>query len=419
MSNLQRKSKDVSIIIPLYKGNKFCVRLLKMIEKNCLYKNLFYKCNVEVIFVNDYPVEHLEQLIFEKCNTIFDVKLIRHKKNMGIHASRVDGIKNANGEYVIMLDQDDLITENWLYSQWNKVVAQKADFCVCNGWGGRFRVLWEEKSFKNHLNDLNYYFKVGNVICSPGQVIMKKKRIPYQWILNIQRCNGTDDFLLWIMILKSGSVFLINSELLFYHTPERTFESIDMQGMIVSIKETTQILDNTGFIEESELGLLKNQIYIREYLNGNVSVKAQDSRINDISIVKEYFKFYNMFHIMLNWMKIRNKGLCVSDFLREKKYFTIAIYGMGYIGECLYDELFGGDIKVSYGIDRLAVDFKKELPIFKPGDNLAEVDAIVVTVSGGGQELIHSIEKHVFCPVITLNEIFISLDLIWERNILE
>lgn len=406
MSNLKRKSKDITIIIPLYKGNKFCARLLKMIEKNCLYNNLFHKCNVEVIFVNDYPAE---QLMFEKRSAVFDIILIRHKHNMGIHASRVDGIRNANGEYIIMLDQDDLITENWLYSQWNKIVFQKADFCVCNGWGGRFKVLWEEKLFKNNINDLNYYFRVGNLICSPGQVIMKRKKIPYQWIANIQKYNGTDDFLLWIMILKSGGRFLINSDLLFYHTPERRFESIDMQGMIVSIKETAQILDNIGFIEKSELILLNKQISVREFLNSSASASTQDSILSDMSIVKEYFKFYKMFHVMLNWMKIRNKGLCISDFLRENKYFVIAIYGMGYIGECLYDELYGGDIKVSYGIDRLAIDFNKELPIFKLGDNLAEVDAIVVTVSEGGKELIHRIEKHIFCPVITLTEIFISL----------
>lgn len=408
MCNIERKYKDISIIIPLYKGRRFCKRLIKMVEKNCLYKNLFHECNIEVIFVNDYPAEWVK---LEEYNTIFDIIFIKHEQNMGIQASRIDGIKNAKGEYVIMLDQDDLVTENWLYSQWHRIVSQNADYCVCNGWGGRFKVLWEEEIFKNQVNDLCHYFSIGNTICSPGQVIIKRNKIPKQWISNIQKCNGTDDFLLWIMILKNGGRFFINNELLFYHTPERSFESIDMQGMIVSFKETIQILKKIGLIKETELNLLNRQISMREYLDGGFSVKIEDRKISDMPELSAYLKFYKMFHTMLNWMRIRNKGLRVSDFLREKKYFKIAIYGMGYLGECLYDELYGGDIKISYGIDRLALDFKKELPIFKFEDNLPEVDAIIVTVSGGEKELIRKIGKKFGGPVITLNEIFISLSI--------
>ena len=32
----------------------------------------------------------------------------------------------------------------------------------------------------------------------------------------------------------------------------------------------------------------------------------------------------------------------------------IAIYGMGYLGECLYEELENTDIQVLYGIDQSA-----------------------------------------------------------------
>lgn len=68
---------DISIIIPLYKGQKYCERLLKMVEKNCLYNNLFQECQVEVIFVNDYPDE---KIVIEDKYTCFEVKLISHKK---------------------------------------------------------------------------------------------------------------------------------------------------------------------------------------------------------------------------------------------------------------------------------------------------------------------------------------------------
>ena len=50
---------DISVIIPVYRGQKYCQRILDMMERNCLFENLYEKCSVEVIFVNDYPEERI------------------------------------------------------------------------------------------------------------------------------------------------------------------------------------------------------------------------------------------------------------------------------------------------------------------------------------------------------------------------
>lgn len=41
---------EISIIIPLYKGNKYCQSILTMIEQNVLYQDFYQVCDVEVIF---------------------------------------------------------------------------------------------------------------------------------------------------------------------------------------------------------------------------------------------------------------------------------------------------------------------------------------------------------------------------------
>ncbi len=402
---LEKKCIDISIIIPLYKGQKYCKRLLNIIESNCLYNNLYRDCKIEVIFVNDYPDE---KIIIEPSEKLFELRLINSEKNMGIHASRVKGIRFSRGEYIIMLDQDDLVREDWLYSQWHTIIYEKSSYCVCNGWSGRFRILYREGVLKNSVNDINYYLKVGNPIWSPGQVIIKQKSLPQAWMDNIQVCNGADDFLLWIMVLKNGDSFSVNDSYLYYHTPERNTDSVNLSGMIRSLKESIQILSTLEIIKQEEVRLLNEQIEEKGWLDNEGGEEQLNS--NNQICKKDYLKIDKMFHIMIDWMKIKNKGIGIAAFCKMHNYLNIAIYGMGYIGECLYEELVYNNINIIYAIDRDAVDFKQELSIFKIEDELESVDAVIITVVENTQEIIKKIKEKVRCQVITISEILLILD---------
>ena len=159
-----------------------------MLDQNMEYLNQYQNCDIEVIFVNDYPDEDIQLDGYEHS---YRIKLINQVNNKGIHASRVEGLKQAKGEYIIMLDQDDLVERNWLYSQWNKIKTEDAEYCVCNGWKGRFRTLWQEEGMKKRVNNIKSYLTLPNPIISPGQVIMKRKAIPDEWMQYIQHCNGS------------------------------------------------------------------------------------------------------------------------------------------------------------------------------------------------------------------------------------
>ncbi len=386
MDSLPKENVDISIIIPLFKGQKFCQRLLNMIEKNCLYQELFKECSVEVLFINDYPSEKIS---IEDKDRHFNIRIIIQEKNMGIHASRVKGIMGAQGEYVIMLDQDDLVSEAWIYSQWHKIKTENSNYCICNGWRRRFQVISEFDQFDQVINDVSYYLAVENPICSPGQVISRKSSIPQEWLENIQINNGSDDFFLWILVLKKGHHFSINREYLYYHTPERNYDSINVEGMICSLKETARLLDKTKLLTSNEIELLNSQIYKKEH--------------------NDYIKFHKMFRIMLDWIKLKNRGINISDYLKKNNYLNIAIYGMGYIGEYLYTELCETNIRVRYGIDQSSKDCNRQLDIVKISDKLEDVDAIIITISKDEKKIVQTVSSKVTCPVITISDILLEL----------
>ena len=115
----------ISIITPIYNGNKYLNNYLKMI-KQAISKI----SEIEVIWVNDspnIPIEYDKNLTKD-----VNVQIIKNKENSGIHKSRVNGLKQAKGKYILFLDQDDEITEDALLSQYNKI--QGHDLVIGNGY---------------------------------------------------------------------------------------------------------------------------------------------------------------------------------------------------------------------------------------------------------------------------------------------
>lgn len=66
---------------------------------------------VEVVVVDDGSddVEELRRI----CTAFRGLKLVRHKKNLGMCAARNTGITESTGDFVIILDADDLLVADW------------------------------------------------------------------------------------------------------------------------------------------------------------------------------------------------------------------------------------------------------------------------------------------------------------------
>lgn len=113
---------EYSIIVPVYNVEKYIEKCLKSIyaQKERRY---------EVIIVNDGTVDNSREIIVEKC--LFDsrFKLI-DKENGGLSSARNEGLKHAVGRYIIFIDSDDWIEEDYL-EQLTRTIDEQADVVVC------------------------------------------------------------------------------------------------------------------------------------------------------------------------------------------------------------------------------------------------------------------------------------------------
>ncbi|MDR1774326.1 MAG: glycosyltransferase, partial [Clostridioides sp.] len=91
--------KKVSIVIPLYKSEKFLTKLLDSIM-NQTYKN------IEIILVDDGSPDTSGEIAdnYAKKDNRF---LVIHKENGGCCDARNKGLEKASGEYLMFADGDD------------------------------------------------------------------------------------------------------------------------------------------------------------------------------------------------------------------------------------------------------------------------------------------------------------------------
>lgn len=101
--------KQVSIIIPVYKAEKYIEATLQSVL-NQTYKNL------EILIIDDGSPDGSREI----CQRFTDPRIkIISQKNRGLAGARNTGIRHAQGEYLAFLDADDL----WLPEKIEKHIA--------------------------------------------------------------------------------------------------------------------------------------------------------------------------------------------------------------------------------------------------------------------------------------------------------
>ncbi len=118
----------VSLIAPIYGVEKWIERFLVSVFNQSI------SSDIEYIFVNDSTpdasVEILKKVL-ERYSSL-SVKLIENSQNKGLAYSRQEGIKQATGEYILCLDSDDYIDQDYVEKLYWDAEKNGSDIVVTN-----------------------------------------------------------------------------------------------------------------------------------------------------------------------------------------------------------------------------------------------------------------------------------------------
>lgn len=112
-----------------------------------------------------------------------------------------------------------------------------------------------------------------------------------------------------------------------------------------------------------------------------------------------------LFLLMSEWVKVKQEGKKLEEYFEKNNLKRIAIYGMSNVGIRLAKELKDSEIEVVYGIDRNAANIYSEIKVVATEDVLPEVDAVVVTLVDGFEEVCESLSEKLVCQIIAIEDI--------------
>lgn len=160
----------VSVVIPVKNGAALIGDTIESVL-NQSYKNL------EVIVVNDHSSDDTFSLVSDMSNNDARLKLIDNQTDKrGAPVCRNIGYKQSNGDYVIFLDADDLLSSSCIQNRVSKIENNpECDFFVfqCELFKkvpGDLGLYWNYFSTEN---DLDRFIRVDSPWCTSGPIWKK------------------------------------------------------------------------------------------------------------------------------------------------------------------------------------------------------------------------------------------------------
>lgn len=107
-------------------------------------------------------------------------------------------------------------------------------------------------------------------------------------------------------------------------------------------------------------------------------------------------------------IRANSQGKTISKIIEERETTSVAIYGMGEIGERIMEDiLLNSPVRLLYGIDIKAAELYMAVPVYtlQQAAEMEKPDLIILTVSGNNDSLKKEIQEKMSCEVMTIGEL--------------
>ena len=119
MSNI-----SISVLMPVYNSEKFLLETVQAVINQSYI-------DWELILVDDGSTDNSKEICTQLMNDDKRIKYI-FQENLGVSHTRNVALENAQGKYIVFVDSDDLIHEDYLKILINSIEKNNSDISVCN-----------------------------------------------------------------------------------------------------------------------------------------------------------------------------------------------------------------------------------------------------------------------------------------------
>lgn len=201
------KNELVSIIVPIFNTEKYLDRCLKSLLQQT-YKN------IEIILINDGSTDSSLQICKKYVKHYKNIILIDSSNN-GVSSARNQGIKKANGKYIVFVDSDDEITKDAVNIMYKKIQCEDVDVVISN-----YAIVNKDGTKKTNKNNKMIKYKdfldfiSYNMLWGPANKIVKRSKIKTLFDENI---SIGEDALFWCENFKNCKYSYIDTITYYYY----------------------------------------------------------------------------------------------------------------------------------------------------------------------------------------------------------
>ena len=113
----------VSVVVSLHNYEKYIADCVKSILKQDYP-------NIEIVIIDDASTDRSYKVVKKYISD--NVRVIRFKHNRGYSVAKNEGSINSKGEYIVMLDADDMLTKRSIFMRMEAMFKYDVDFVHAN-----------------------------------------------------------------------------------------------------------------------------------------------------------------------------------------------------------------------------------------------------------------------------------------------
>lgn len=301
----------ISIISPVYNQEKYIIKFLRSIQ------NQFFD-NIEIILIDDFSKDKSATIIEAIKKEDERIVLIKHNKNKGTLVSRNDGILKAKGEYILIPDCDDILSNDILNKTY--ILAKKYNYDIINFnlYIGNNKIFMKEtieniRSRPIYQPELSSYIFYGKGyleqidVCLHNKLV--KKEIYFNTLMSIdkyylsQYMNNWEDNLINFILFKKANSFYYMRYIGYYYIKNEQSITRNYKNKIENTIRNAFLFLKFIFNHTNNT---KYEKKIAECVFNNIYLD-----INNISYFKNVIKDFNFYYEIID-LYINNKFITFS-----------------------------------------------------------------------------------------------------------
>ncbi len=263
----------ISVVMPVYNGEMFLRKAIQSIL-NQTYQNF------EFIIINDGSSDRSKEIILSFLDSRI---LFIDQKNVGLSKTLNNGIRISKGEFIAIMDQDDISFPDRLYTQIN-YLNRNSNVSVISGAleyiDNNDKVLGRSFSINIKFLINTYLRRFGSVICQPAAMIRKKDLITVG-CYSEKIDHKFTDYNLWLKFINNNfEVMNLKKTLIQYRISENSISS----SYSISEKNIKQLI---GLLSSES----PNNTTINDLINYDNNFRKRFDRFKNFeNILYKYFK---------------------------------------------------------------------------------------------------------------------------------